>query len=105
MYRILSIDHGEVRIGVAISDPLHIISKPLKVINNTNFDNILNELKEIIESERVGEIVIGLPKNSKAEDTIRTEQVRNFAQKLKDSIKIPIVFLMKHILQLTHEIL
>ena len=91
LYRIMCIDHGETRIGIALSDPLQIISLPYKVISNTN-DNTLAEIRKIIEEENVGKIVVGLPVNLKGEDTIRTREVREFVEKLKKNISIPVIF-------------
>ncbi len=87
----MCIDHGETRIGIALSDPLQIISRPYKVISNTN-DNTLAEIKKIIEEENIGKIVVGLPVNLKGEDTIRTGEVREFVKKLKKNISIPVIF-------------
>ncbi|MCD4797123.1 MAG: Holliday junction resolvase RuvX [Candidatus Cloacimonetes bacterium] len=91
LYRIMCIDHGETRIGIALSDPLQIISRPYKVISNTN-DNTLAEIKKIIEKENVGKIVVGLPVNFEGEDTIRTGEVREFVERLKKKISIPVIF-------------
>lgn len=91
LYRIMCIDHGETRIGIALSDPLQIISRPYKVISNTK-DNTLAEIKKIIEKENVGKIVVGLPVNFEGEDTIRTGEVREFVERLKKKISIPVIF-------------
>ncbi len=87
----MCIDHGETRIGIALSDPLQIISSPYKVIPNTN-DNTFAEIKKIIEKENIGKIVVGLPLNLNGEDTIRTGEVREFVKKLKKNISIPVIF-------------
>ncbi len=92
MYRILSIDHGQVRIGIGISDPLQIISKPYSTIKNSSFEEVFSSLESIISNEKVGKIIVGLPQNTEGKDTIRTEQVRVFVQKLKEKLTIPIEF-------------
>ena len=48
MKRILALDYGDKKIGVAISDPMQIIAKPFKTLNNTTNKNILLDLNEII---------------------------------------------------------
>ena len=88
----MAIDFGEVRIGIALSDPLQIIAKPFEVIKNSNDEKVWNRLKQIIDEKTVGRIILGLPLNLKGEDTQKTLEVRNFASELKKRIKIPIIF-------------
>lgn len=92
MYRLMGIDFGEVRIGIALSDPLQIISKPFVVLQNTDDEILWEELLKIIEERQVGKIILGLPLNLKGKDTKKTLEVREFAKILKDKINIPLVF-------------
>ena len=89
LYRIIGIDHGAVRVGIAISDPMQIIARPYKVIINN--DGLLDEITSIIKKENIGKIIIGLPLNLAGEDTQKTKEVRNFAEKLKKDISIPVI--------------
>ena len=89
LYRIMGIDHGAVRIGIAISDPMHIIARPYKVLNNNN--ELLDNIKRIIKKEEIGKIVLGLPLNLKGEDTQKTIEIRDFAEKLNKCISIPVI--------------
>ena len=89
LYRIMGIDHGAVRVGIAISDPMQIIARPYKVIINN--DGLLDEITSIIKKENIGKIIIGLPLNLAGEDTQKTKEVRNFAEKLKKDISIPVI--------------
>lgn len=61
--RILGIDHGEKRIGLAISDPMGFIAHGLPTIERINGKDYLKELADIIEEKDIGKIVVGLPKN------------------------------------------
>ncbi|TAF66454.1 MAG: Holliday junction resolvase RuvX [Cytophagales bacterium] len=79
MGRILAIDYGEKRIGLAVTDPLQIIATPLDTIDN---GKIWDYLREYIKKESVEAIVIGLPLSLKSEDTTTTVLVRSFAEKL-----------------------
>ena len=90
MGRFLGIDHGNKRVGLALSDPMKIIAKPFKTLTYSNSADLMNALKEIIESESVERIVLGLPKGMKVKDTAQTKLVMNFADKLKSQIDIPI---------------
>ena len=90
--RILGIDYGDVRTGVAITDPLGITAQGLKTINNQNSDRILlRELEELVIEYNVEKIVIGMPLNLKGEKTVRAEKTEKFIHKLKCKFgKMPI---------------
>ncbi len=90
LFRLMGIDFGEVRIGIALSDPLQIISQPLKVISND--DNTIYEIQKIIKTEEVGKIILGLPLNLDGEDTKKTIEVREFSEILKSNVDIPVIF-------------
>ena len=61
MKRILALDYGQKKIGVAISDPLKIIAKPLMVIINSSYKNVLDEINKLVDEFQVETIVIGMP--------------------------------------------
>ncbi len=86
----MGIDFGEVRIGIALSDPLQIISQPYRVIPND--DDTISEIKNIIKSEEVRKIILGLPLNLDGEDTKKTLEVREFSEVLKSNVDIPVIF-------------
>lgn len=83
MGRILSIDHGEVRIGLALSDPLKIISSPYKTIKNSGDESVLAELKSIIGEKDIELIILGHPVGLDGNKTKKTVHVEEFAEKLK----------------------
>ena len=76
MTRVIGIDYGEVRVGIALSDPLKIISKPL--ITLTNDQNLLENLEKIISEKNVEKIIVGYPIGMKGQKTLQTEKVDNF---------------------------
>ena len=86
----MGIDFGEVRIGVALSDPLQIISQPFLVIPNN--DDTISEIQNIIKTEEVSKIILGLPLNLDGDDTKKTLEVREFAEILKNSVDVPVIF-------------
>ncbi len=90
LLRLMGIDFGEVRIGIALSDPLQIISQPFLVLANN--ENTINEIQNIIKTEEVEKIILGLPQNLDGEDTKKTLEVREFAEELKRNIDIPLFF-------------
>jgi len=88
--RILALDYGDKRIGVAISDPMQIIAKPFKTLDNTTNDNILLELNHIISKYDVEKVVVGLPVTLKNKYSIQTNKVDVFINLLKRNISIPV---------------
>jgi len=78
--RILAIDYGKKRTGLAVTDPLQIIATALDVIDSAT---LLSYLKSYFGKEQVDSIVIGLPKNLKNQETDMTAEVRNIADKIQ----------------------
>lgn len=82
--RILGIDYGDVRTGIAITDSLGITAQGLETINNNNSDRVLlRRLEEIINEYKVERIAIGMPLNLKGEKTVRAEKTEKFIHKVK----------------------
>jgi len=89
--RILGIDYGERRVGLAVSDPLEIIAKPLRVIDRKNTSNIFSEILIIVKQRNVSKIVVGLPLTLKGKYSEQTKVVHNFIDQLKQVVNIPVV--------------
>ena len=73
MNRVLAIDYGDVRVGLALSDLTCTIAKPFKTLNYNNMDDLLNQLFEISEENNVNKIVVGIPYNMKGNDWKNTQ--------------------------------
>ena len=80
MSKILAIDYGSKRVGVAITDSLKIIATGLSTVSTIN---IYSFLEEIIKKEKISHIVIGLPKNLDNSNTDSTYEISVFINKLK----------------------
>lgn len=80
MSKILSIDYGLKRCGIAITDDLKMIASPLTTVENATLADFV---KKQVEQNKVDEIVLGYPTNLKGEDTHLTEEVRKFFAVLK----------------------
>ena len=80
MGRILGIDYGDSRIGLALSDPLKIIASPFRTIPNKGDEWVIRDLKAIISEKEIESFVVGLPLSLKGQDTHQTKKVRAFAQ-------------------------
>lgn len=87
--RILAIDFGTVRMGIAISDPTRILASPLAVVQNG--PNTLDEIAALIAKNDVAEIMIGLPLNVDGTDSNMTKRVRAFAKHVEEKFKLPVV--------------
>ena len=89
--RVLAIDYGDSRIGLALSDIMHVIAKPYKTIKNSSDDSVISNLQEIIINNLVGEILIGLPVTLKNNNSEQTNKVKAFIEKLSEKVSIPII--------------
>jgi putative Holliday junction resolvase len=89
MSRFLGIDYGDSRIGLALSDPMKIIGKPFKTLDNKKND-ILNELRLIVQKNEVIRFVVGYPINMKGENTPQTKKVDDFIIFLEKNFDLPI---------------
>ena len=89
MGRVLGIDYGERRVGLALSDPMKIIASPFKTLMNSSAEKLMGELKFIIADKEIDSIVIGLPIGMQGDDTIQTAKVRHFAKSIA-GLGIPI---------------
>ena len=90
--RLMGIDYGDARVGIALSDPLMIMSQGYKTIQNDGTDALFVEIVEIIKEKEVTKIVIGLPKNMDNSQGFRTDATMEFAEKLKTFTDVEIDF-------------
>lgn len=82
--RILGIDYGEARVGIAITDALNITAQGLETIERRNSDKIvLKRLDEIMENYQIDTIVVGMPFNMNGTKSKRAEITEKFVHKLK----------------------
>lgn len=92
MNKILAIDFGERRIGIAISDNHHTFSFPKLTIDTKKTPNFLVEINSIIKNNEVEKVVIGNPVRTGGEDSDKSDSIKEFAHKLEKIANIPIVF-------------
>ena len=82
MGRILGVDYGEIRIGLALSDDTKSIAFPFKTIKNKNIDFLLDFFRKLNSEKNIESIVIGLPLGMNGKDTLQTKNVRIFSKSL-----------------------
>jgi len=90
MRRVLGIDYGRVRIGLALSDPLRITAQPLEVVRRTGDDATFDAIARVIDEREVTHIVLGLPLQLDGEEGPAAKEVRAFAVKLGERFETPI---------------
>jgi putative Holliday junction resolvase len=88
--RILALDHGTKRIGIAISDELKMIAQPMEFVAAEPFIDFVTRLKEIIREKEVELILIGMPRNMDGSYGPAALKVQEFIAVLKDTVAIPI---------------
>jgi putative holliday junction resolvase len=88
--RVLAIDHGTKRMGIAVSDPSGMIAHPLEYILAEPFADFLVRLKELIREKEVEMILIGMPRNMDGSYGPAAAKVNEFVAVLKENIAIPI---------------
>ena len=89
--RIIALDYGDSRIGVAVSDELGLTSLPLTTIDNSGFDDVLVRLEELIDRYEPEEIVVGLPLHLDGGSGERVEVTREFVNRLRRKLDVPVV--------------
>ena len=90
MNRILGIDYGSSKIGLALSDPLKIIAKPFETIDNISDEKSLEIICSMVDEYFISEIVIGLPITLKNSFSKQTSIVEKFIKLLKEKLSITI---------------
>ena len=88
--RVMGVDYGDARTGVAVSDLMCSIVGNTTVIHSRNPEKTIQSLCDIIKEQGVGEIVVGLPKNMDGTEGARAELCREFAQRLGDVTDLPV---------------
>ncbi len=89
--RLLAIDPGTKRIGVAVSDELRITTRPLEVITRTNWKSLLLSVKNIVAEFDAKALVIGLPLESDGTESEMSSYALDIARKFALSLEIPVV--------------
>ncbi len=88
--RILCLDVGEKRIGLAVSDGLGLTGQPLPTLIRKNLKADLAALKKIISEQNISEIVVGWPLNLNGSESPQTKYVSDFIEILKSNFNLPL---------------
>ena len=88
--RVMAIDYGDARTGVAISDVTGMLAGSATVIHSRDDQRVLDELVRLIQSHRVDELVMGFPRNMDGTEGPRAELYRAFAARLEERTGMPV---------------
>ena len=90
MSRLLGIDYGTVRIGLALSDPTRTLASPLPFLENNSPQQVTQALSELIQTHQISALIIGLPRNMDGTYGPSAQKVRDFISQIQKDILLPI---------------
>ncbi len=86
--KLLGIDYGDSKVGLALGDSASGLSLPYHIIKNKNWQELISEIKKLCQTERIEQIVVGLPKQKTTTDTQQTSVVRDFISHLEKELGV-----------------
>ena len=89
--KILGLDVGEKRIGIAVSDELGYTAQGVTVLHRQEMGDDLGELRELVAAHNVSEVVVGLPKNMDGSLGAGAQKVMAFAKTMEESLSVPVI--------------
>jgi len=90
--RILGLDVGDKRIGIALSDPLGITAGGLETIERVNIEQDVSRIAQIVHRHHAAQIIIGLPLNMDGSSGSQAEKVKSFGRKLARVTGLPLIY-------------
>jgi putative Holliday junction resolvase len=88
--RVLALDHGAARCGVALSDPTGTVVTPLEPVLRPDTRRGLQRVRALVEEKAAERVVVGLPLSLRGEDTDQTRAARAFAERLGLQVAVPV---------------
>ncbi|MBE6824805.1 MAG: Holliday junction resolvase RuvX [Ruminococcaceae bacterium] len=88
---IISVDLGKARTGLAISDAMGFLASPLDMIEEKSPKNLLEKVAQVVQREKAGLVVVGLPKNMDGSEGESAQNAREFAQSLSEKTGVKTV--------------
>ena len=90
--RFIAIDHGAKHIGIAISDLMGIVARPLSTILHKSIKEDVEVINNITKNKGIGKIILGLPSDSKGSNLQARKRKRRFINALKSATNLPLLF-------------
>lgn len=88
--KVLALDYGAARTGVAVSDPTGTLARPLGVIERAGSETGLQELADLVRTEEVERVVVGLPLTLRGERGEQAAETERFAEELSGVLEVPV---------------
>ena len=88
--RILALDHGSARCGVAVSDPTGTLATPLGAVERPDTKRGLAALARLVEDQGAERVLVGLPLTMRGEEGEQAERARTFAERLERRVSVPV---------------
>lgn len=88
----MALDVGEVRIGIAMTDPLCLIASPYDVYLRSDIDTDIKYFTNLIETKNVAKLIVGMPKHLDGNEGKTAQKVREFIDKLTQEIDIEVIY-------------
>jgi putative Holliday junction resolvase len=89
--KVMALDFGSARTGVAVSDPTGLIARPLCVVERAASDAGLIEIERLVMDEEVGTVVVGHPLTLRGDRGEQARASERFAQTLRERLEVPVV--------------
>ena len=90
MTKILALDYGSARTGVAVSDPTGTLARPLGIVERAATDSGLDELAALVESEQPERVVVGMPITLRGEHGAQAQETTKFVEALRGRVSVPV---------------
>ena len=88
--KVLALDYGAARTGVAVSDPTGTLARPLRTVERAASEEGMEELAELVRAEEVERVVVGLPLTLRGERGSQAEETERFAAALQAILDVPV---------------
>ncbi len=88
--RIMGLDYGEKRVGLALSDPLGITAQPLVYIERESDAQVASEIEGLVDAHEVERLIVGLPLSLSGNDSPQTKRIRRFISRLRKKLEVKV---------------
>jgi putative holliday junction resolvase len=88
--KVLALDYGAARTGVAVSDPTGTLARPLRVVERAASEEGMKELAALVRAEEAERVVVGLPLTLRGERGSQAEETERFVEKLEAILDVPV---------------
>jgi putative Holliday junction resolvase len=88
--KVLALDYGAARTGVAVSDPTGTLARPLRTVERAGSDDGMKELADLVRVEEVERVVVGLPLTLRGERGEQARETERFAEALEAILDVPV---------------